>query len=61
MSLTTRMVVIKTKNMVKIQRNSEIEPTLDFTVSDVLEKYRHFFGKSELGRLNSLQQILAAH
>lgn len=55
------MVVIKTKNMVKIQRNSEIEPTLDFTVSDVLEKYRHFFGKSELGRLNSLQQILAAH
>ena len=40
--------------MVKIQKISEIEPTLGFTEFDLLEKYRHSFECSELGRLHSL-------
>ncbi len=40
--------------MAKIQNISEIHPTLGFTESDVLEKYRKSFNESELGRLHSV-------
>ena len=40
--------------MVKIQKISEIEPSLGFTEFDILKKYRQSFATSELGRLHSL-------
>ncbi|EOA53480.1 hypothetical protein HMPREF1214_04519 [Bacteroides sp. HPS0048] len=40
--------------MVKIQKISEIEPSLGFTEFDMLKKYRQSFATSELGRLHSL-------
>ena len=40
--------------MVKIQKKSEIPPTLCFTEFDILEKYRKSFNESELGRLHSV-------
>ena len=40
--------------MAKIQNISEIQPTLDFTEFDILEKYRKSFNESELGRLHSV-------
>lgn len=40
--------------MVKIQKISEIEPTLGFTEFDLLEKYRSSFSCSELGCIHSL-------
>lgn len=40
--------------MVKIQKISEIEPTLGFTEFDMLKKYRQSFETSELGRLHAL-------
>lgn len=40
--------------MAKIRKLSEIEPTLCFTEFDILEKYRHSFECSELGRLHAL-------
>lgn len=40
--------------MAKIQKISEIHPTLGFTEFDILEKYRKSFHESELGRLHSL-------
>ena len=40
--------------MAKIQNISEIQPTLDFTEFDILEKYRKSFNERELGRLHSV-------
>ncbi len=40
--------------MAKIQRISEVHPTLGFTRFDILEKYRKSFKESELGRLHSV-------
>ena len=40
--------------MLKIQKISEIHPTLGFTEFDILEKYRKSFNESELGRLHSV-------
>ena len=42
------------KYMAKIQKISEIEPTLGFTEFNILKKYRHSFECSELSRLHSL-------
>ena len=39
--------------MVKIQKISEIEPSLGFTEFDMLKKYRQSFATSELGRFHS--------
>ena len=36
--------------MAKIEKISEIHPTLGFTEFDILEKYRKSFNESELGR-----------
>ena len=40
--------------MAKIQKISEIHPTLGFTEFDILEKYRKSFHESELGSLHSV-------
>ena len=40
--------------MAKIEKISEIHPTLGFTEFDILEKYRKSFNESELGRLHSV-------
>ena len=40
--------------MAKIQKISQIEPTLGFTEFDILKKYRQSFELSELGRLHAL-------
>ena len=40
--------------MAKIQKISEIHPTLGFTEFDILEQYRKSFQESELGRLHSV-------
>lgn len=40
--------------MVKIQKISSIEPTLNFTKFDIFQKYRQDFVCSELGRLYSV-------
>lgn len=40
--------------MVKIQKISEIEPSLGFTEFDILKKYRQSFETSDLGRLHAL-------
>ena len=45
--------------MVKIQKISEIEPSLGFTEFDILKNYRQSFAMSELGRLHSLFPFLA--
>lgn len=40
--------------MAKIQKISEIEPSLGFTEFDILKRYRQSFETSELGRLHAL-------
>ena len=40
--------------MAKIQKISEIHPTLGFTEFDILEKYRKSFHESKLGSLHSV-------
>ncbi len=40
--------------MVKIQKISEIEPTLGFTEFDIVQKYRMSFKCSELGHIYKL-------
>ena len=42
------------KDMAKIHKISEIEPTLGFTEFDLIEKYRKSFYTSELGRLHGV-------
>ncbi len=41
-------------DMLKIEKNSSIKPTLGFTQFDILQKYRQSFECSELGRLYSV-------
>lgn len=52
--LTAKMEVILKRNiMPKIQKISQIQPTLCFTEFDFLSRYRKSFEQSDLGRLHS--------
>ena len=46
--------VISKKNIVKLQKIGDIQPTLPFTEYDFLKKYRESFAVSELGRIHAM-------
>lgn len=54
LSLSTKTGRISTKDTVKIQHISRIEPTIGFTELNTLQKYRTSFVISKLGRLYTL-------
>lgn len=45
--------------MIKIQKNSKIEPALGFTEFDIFQKYRMSFECSELGHIHCVFPFLA--
>ena len=55
--LAIKIGVINPKDMRKIQKFSEIEPTLGFTEFDFYQNFRLSFPDSELGKLRSLLPI----